>query len=279
MQDVPETLALIAGRGAYPLELARSARTQGVKRICVAAFRGETESRLGELVDEMTWIRVGELGRMLAVLRASGASVAVMAGQIRPTNLFRVRMDAPMLAVLKRLTVRNAETIFSAIGEELQKIGIELLPASCFMEAHMPRAGRLSARDLTDAEKQDVAFGLRVAKASSGLDIGQSVVVKKGTVLAVEAFEGTDAAIKRAGKLGGPGSVVVKVGKEGHDMRFDIPVVGLRTVRSLRKAKASCLALEAGCCILLEKDRVVREIDRMEMAMVVVDTAATGNGG
>lgn len=275
MDTVPQSLALIAGRGAYPLQLAASARQQGVGTLFAVAFRGETDRRIAERVDAVVWIRVGELGRMLDALRGSRARVAVMAGQIRPRNLFRVHMDAPMRALLRRLSVRNAETIFGAVGDELAGIGVELLPASRFMEAHMPAAGRLSARELTPSEQDDVALGLRIAKTSSGLDIGQSVVVKEGTILAVEAFEGTDAAIRRAAHLGGRGCVVVKVAKDGQDMRFDIPVIGRRTARTLRKARAAVLAIEAGRCILLERERVLHEIDRMGMAMVAVESEQT----
>jgi DUF1009 family protein len=201
-----------------------------------------------------------------------------MAGQITPTHLFRVRLDAPMLALLRRLKTRNAETIFGAVGDELRAIGVDLLPAHLFMEAHMPPAGVLTARAPTADEEADIRFGLRVAHATSGLDIGQTVVVKAGTVIAVEAFEGTDAAIQRAGRLAGPGGVVVKVAKNGHDMRFDIPVVGLHTAGTLRKAGVAAMAVEAGRCIVLERERVVRELDRRNIALVAVETPATPGG-
>lgn len=273
--DVPETLAIIAGKGAYPLSLAQSARAQGVKRIYAVAFKGETERALDRLVDGLDWIYVGQLGALLERLKQSGARVAVMAGQITPTNLFRVRMDRPMLDLLGRLKERNADTIFGAIGEELKKIGVELQSASLFMESAMPAAGLLTQRAPSAEEQADIALGLRVAKATSGLDIGQTVVIKQGTVLAVEAFEGTDAAIRRAGELGGEGGVVVKVAKRGHDMRFDIPVVGLHTMKTLRKAGIRVLAVEAGRTILLERDIVVREAERLGVCLLAVSTAET----
>lgn len=269
---VPETLCLIAGRGVYPLLLASSARTQGVRRIVAIAFRRETSPKIATLADEVHWISLGQFGAMLKAMRASGAKHAVMAGQITPTHLFRVRLDAPMLALLKKLRARNAETIFGAVGDELRAIGIDLVPASSFMEAHMPAPGVLSARAPREAEATDVALGLRVAKLTSGLDVGQTVVLKQGTILAVEAFEGTDEAIRRAGKLGGPGTVVVKVAKCGHDMRFDIPVIGLRTMRMLRKIKAAGLAVEAGRAILLEREAIVAEVNRLGMFLTAEET-------
>jgi len=269
---VPESLAIIAGKGAYPIALAQSARAQGVKRIYAVAFKGETDRALERLVDAMEWIYVGQLGALLDRMKNSGARVAVMAGQITPTNLFRVRMDRPMLELLGRLKERNADTIFGAIGDELKKVGVELQPASLFMETSMPTPGRLSRRAPTAEEQADIALGLRVAKATSGLDIGQTVVIKQGTVLAVEAFEGTDAAIRRAGDLGGEGGVVVKVAKRGHDMRFDIPVVGMHTMKTLRKAGIRVLAVEAGRTILLERERVVQEADRLGLSFLAVPT-------
>jgi len=267
---VPETLAVIAGRGAYPLLLAESARAQGVRRLLVAAFRGETDPAIRRLADRVDWLRVGQLGALLETLRAGGARDAVMAGQIAPTHIFRVRLDAPMWRLLKRLPVRNAETIFGAVADELAAIGVRLLPACRFMERAMPGEGLLGRRPPTDDERRDIDLGLRVATATSGLDIGQTVVVKNGTILAVEAFEGTNAALLRAGRLGGPGSVVVKAAKPGHDMRFDIPVVGLKTLAVLRRIRAAALAVEAGRCILLERERLVVAADRLGLCFAAV---------
>ena len=265
-----QQLGLIAGRGSYPLQLAESARKQGVTRLFAVAFKRETDSAIEQKVDEVKWLHLGQLGALLDALRASGVRHAVMAGQITPTSLFTVRMDKPMLALLGRLRVRNAETIFGAVAEELKAIGIELLPAHLFMEAAMPAAGLLGRRPPTAAEEQDIQLGLRVARTTSGLEIGQTVVIKQGTILAVEAFEGTDETIARAGRLGGPGAVVVKVAKRGHDMRFDIPVVGPHTIKNLGKIKAAVLAIEAGRAIILERERVIREADRLGISIVAV---------
>lgn len=267
----PETLGLIAGRGVYPLLLAKSARQQGVRRLVTVAFRGETERAIERLADDVHWLNVGQLTALLDVFRENGVRQAVMAGQITPTRLFRVRPDRRALALLSRLRTRNAETIFGAVGDELKTAGVELLPASRFMESAMPLPGPLSRRQPTPEEQQDILLGCRVAKATSRLDIGQTVVVKQGTILAVEAFEGTDETLRRAGRLGGHNATVVKVAKQGHDMRFDIPVVGLQTMKALRKIRAAVLAVEARRTILLERDKMIAAADRIGLAVLAVD--------
>lgn len=272
---MPETLGVIAGLGSYPWQLARSAHAQGVKRVVAFAFKGETERVIAKYADEVVWMHLGSLQALLDAVQAKGVAKLVMAGQIKPTRLFNLRLDAKALAVLRTLKVRNAHTIFGAIGDELRAIGAELLPAYCFMETEMPAAGTLGRRAPDEREQADVQLGAKVAKVTSGLEIGQTVVVKEGTVLAVEGFEGTDKTILRAGRLGGPGGVVVKVAKLGHDMRFDIPIVGLRTFKMLKKAKISCLAVEAKRTILLERDKLAAEADRLGIAFVAFDAAAT----
>ncbi|NCD21455.1 MAG: LpxI family protein [Spartobacteria bacterium] len=272
---MPETLGVIAGLGSYPWQLARSAHAQGVKRVVAFAFKGETERVIAKYADEVVWMHLGSLQALLDAVQAKGVAKLVMAGQIKPTRLFNLRLDAKALAVLRTLKVRNAHTIFGAIGDELRAIGAELLPAYCFMETEMPAAGTLGRRAPDEREQADVQLGAKVAKVTSGLEIGQTVVVKEGTVLAVEGFEGTDETILRAGRLGGPGGVVVKVAKLGHDMRFDIPIVGLRTFKMLKKAKISCLAVEAKRTILLERDKLAAEADRLGIAFVAFDAAKT----
>ena len=270
-----ESLAVIAGRGVYPLLLAEAARRRGARRIVAVAFRGETDRSIRKLADDVHWLYVGQLQELLDTLAEAGIRHAVMAGQITPTNLFRVRPDGRCIELLRRLHVKNAETIFGAVADELRSIGIKLLPASTFMEDYMPNVGVLTARAPTDIERKDIELGLKVAKVTSGLDIGQTVAIKQGVVLAVEAFEGTDEAIARAGRLGGRGIVVVKVAKRGHDMRFDIPVVGTHTVKILKKARAGAIAVEAGRSIILEREAVLEAMNRLGIAMVAVDAENT----
>lgn len=270
--DVPEKLGIIAGKGNYPLLLAESARQQGVREIFALAFHGETERRIERLADRVVWVRLGQLGAAYQALQASGIPHFVMAGQITPTSLFNMRMDLELLALFGRLRERNAHTIFGALTEELGKRGIELLPASCFMEAHMAEPGVLTTRRPTPEQAADIELGLTVAKTTSGLEIGQTVALKGGTILAVEAFEGTDATILRAGKLGGAGVVVVKVSKRGHDVRFDLPVIGERTLKSLRKAQAAVLAVEARRTILLDRNAVLAQAERQGLCLVAIAT-------
>ena len=270
--DVPEKLGIIAGKGNYPLLLAESARRQGVCKIFALAFHGETERQITKLADRVVWVRLGQLAAAYTALQASGVSQFVMAGQITPTSLFHMRMDGELLTLLGRLRERNAHSIFGALTTELAKRGIEMLPASRFMEAHMAEPGVLTTRAPTLDQQADIALGLKVAKTTSGLEIGQTVVLKNGTILAVEAFEGTDTTILRAGKLGGPGAVVVKVSKHGHDVRFDLPVIGERTLKSLHKAKAAVLAVEARRTILLDRAAVLAQAERQNLCIVAIGT-------
>ena len=234
------------------------------------AFKRETEASIDKHADEVAWIHLGQLGAMLEALKASGVKQVVMAGQITPTHLFNIRVDTPMLNLLKRLDMRNAETIFGAVANELKDIGIELMPASMFMEAHMPDPGLLSKRAPTEIEQKDIDLGIKVALTSSGMDVGQTVVVKHGTVLAVEAFEGTDETIERAHRLGGTDIVIVKLAKRGHDMRFDIPVIGMHTMKLLKKMKVAVLAIEARRSILLEREKIVDEANNLNLCLTAV---------
>jgi hypothetical protein len=180
--------------------------------------------------------------------------------------------------MLGRLRERNAHTIFGAFCDELKGIGLQLLPAHLFMESAMPPVGLIANRPPSPEEEADINLGIQVAKTTSGIEVGQTVVVKQGTILAVEAFEGTDEAILRAGRLGGPGIVVVKVAKRGHDMRFDIPVIGTRTLKTVRKVKAGVLAVEAGRTILLQREALIRLADRMNLCFTAVATEESGLG-
>lgn len=276
INKVPSSLTIIAGKGVYPRLLADSARSQGVEHINVLAFRGETGSGIQRLADQVQWVTVGRLAEFKQALRQLGDTDAVMVGQITPTALFRARPDRPMLELVSKLERRNAHTLFGAIGEVISAEGITLHPASMFMESAMPAPGQLSRRAPDERESNDIALGLEVAKVTSSIEAGQTVVVKEGTILAVEAFEGTDRTIRRAGRLGGPGAVVVKVAKRDHDMRFDIPVIGMKTMRVLRRARISALALEARRTILLEKDRVLGQADQIGLAVIAVQTEDSG---
>jgi DUF1009 family protein len=251
-------LGIIAGNRSLPLELARLARQAGVTRIVAAAFENETDPGLTQLVDEIVWLKVGQLSKMISVFSERGISRCAMAGQIAPKNLFDVRPDLRAVGLLLRLKEKNAHTIFGAIADELKKDGVELINATALLKPIMPGADFLIGPKLSDAQKADVSFGTRIAKEISRLDIGQAVVVKDGTVLAVEGFEGTDRCLARGGELAGKsgGAVAVKVAKKNHDLRFDIPSVGARTLEVCRDAKISVFAFEPEKTLLLERDLV-----------------------
>lgn len=268
----PNPLGLIAGSRNLPLVLAREARAAGIPKIFAVGFEGETDPKLAGLVDDLAWLRVGQLGKMIEALASRGVKQCVMAGQLAPTNLFNVRPDLRAMGVLLRLREKNAHTIFGAVAEELRKDGIELISALPWLRPVMPGAGFQLGRALSPEQQADVAFGLRIAKEVSRLEIGQSVVVKEGTVLAVEGFEGTDKCLARGGDLAGKsgGAVAVKVAKEDHDMRFDIPCVGPRTIETCLEHGIEVLAFEAGRTLLLEQPEVETLLRKKRFSLVAV---------
>ena len=262
-------IGIIAGSGVYPETFISAARrnSPGVK-LAVAAFHGETKPELADQADAIEWFRVAQLGKMIKFFKREGVTEAVMMGQISPKNLFDLRPDLRVLMILARVKERNAETLFGAIADELAKEDITVLNATTFLEDHLPGPGHVCGpafkkRQLTDAE-----FGFRIAKQTSALDIGQSVVVRHGTVLAVEAFEGTNNCIRRGGELGrGKEVILVKVSKPDQDMRFDVPVVGPQTIETCAASGVNGITIEAGKTLLLEKDRVAELCDKHQIGI------------
>lgn len=254
----PRTIGIIAGSGVYPETFIAAARIKspGVK-LAVAAFHGETKTELAEQADATEWFRVAQLGKMIKFFRREGVTEAVMMGQISPKNLFDMRPDLRVLMILARVRERNAETLFGAVADELAKDGITVLSATTFLEDHLPGPGHVCGPVFKKRQLTDADFGFRIAKESSKLDIGQSVVVRHGTVLAVEAFEGTNQCIKRGGELGrGKDVMLVKVSKPNQDFRFDVPVIGPQTIETCAAAGVSGIAIEACKTLLLQKDLV-----------------------
>jgi hypothetical protein len=269
----PRTIGIIAGSGVYPGTFLAAARRRcpGVKLV-VAAFHGETQEGLAEMADAAEWFRVAQLGRMIRFFRREGVTEAVMMGQISPKNLFDLRPDLRVLMILARVKERNAETLFGAIADELAKDGITVLPATTFLEDHLPGAGHVCGPALRKRQLADAEFGFRIAKQTSALDIGQSVVVRNGTVLAVEAFEGTNACIRRGGELGrGKDVMLVKVSKPNQDMRFDVPVIGPQTIDTCAAAGVCAIVIEAGKTLLLEKEGVAGLCDRYQIGIHAVE--------
>jgi len=266
--QTPRALGIIAGSGVYPLLLANAARKAGVNRIVAAAFHGETDPALAQQVDHIEWMRVGQLGRLISTFKSATVRDAIMAGQIAPANLFDLRPDVRALVLLAKLKQRNAESIFSAIAAELDANGVKLLPATSFLENHLAPAGMIAGKKLGRRQQEDVRYGFEIAKEISRLDIGQTVVVKNGTVLAVEAFDGSNAAIRRGGALAGKGAVVVKVSKPDQDLRFDVPVIGAETIKTAAEASIAVIAAEAGRTLLLDRTAVVEAANRAGISLV-----------
>lgn len=272
MNLASESLGLIAGNRSLPLEFARLARAAGVKRLVAAAFENETEPELAGLVDEIVWLRVGQLGKMIAVFTDRNVRQCVMVGQIAPKNLFDLRPDLRAMTLLFKLKEKNAHTIFGAIAGELQKDGVELIDATPWLAPLMPAKDFRLGPKLSGSQEADVAYGLRIAKEVSRLEIGQTVVVKNGTVLAVEGFEGTDKCLARGGELAGKdgGAVAVKVAKEKHDLRFDIPCLGARTLETCAAAGVSVLAIESGKTLLLEREACGKLAAQNKISLVTI---------
>lgn len=248
-------LGLIAGKGIYPRLVLDEARRAGVGPVCIAAFEGETDPALAAAGDRQAWMRVGQLGRLLDFFRECGVDRAIMAGQITPQRLFDLRPDFKALMLLARLKERNAESIFGAVAGALESAGVRLLPATTYLERHLapegPIAGPRGPRHLAD----DIAFAWPLAKQIAAMNIGQSLIVRKGTVLAVEGYDGTNATIRRGGALA-PGAVLLKVAKARQDMRFDVPVIGPDTLRIAAEAGLSAVVVEAGVTLLLGLDEI-----------------------
>jgi DUF1009 family protein len=266
------TIGIIAGSGVYPETFIAAARrhSPGV-RLVMCAFPGETRPELEKLVDATEWIRIGQLSKPIKFFCREGATEVVMMGQIAPKNLYELRTDLRALMMFARLKERNAETIFGAISDELAKDGITVLPATTFLEDHLPGPGPVCGPVFKKRQLADAEFGFRIAKQTSALDIGQSVVVRHGTVLAAEAFEGTNGCIKRGGELGrGKDVLLVKVSKPKQDFRFDVPVIGPQTIETCAAAGVGGIAIEAGKTLLLEKDLVAELCTKLQIGIHAV---------
>ena len=271
-----QNLGIIAGNRTLPLLFARQARAMGVQRLVAVAFEDETDPQLASLVDDIVWLKVGQLSKMISAFTSRGVSRCVMVGQIAPKNLFDLRPDLRAMSLLFKLKERNAHTIFGAIADELKKDGVELVEATPWLQPMMPGAGYRLGREVTREQLADIAFGYRIAKEASRLEIGQTVVVKNGTVLAVEAFEGTDKCLARGGELAGKdgGAVAVKVAKEKHDLRFDIPCVGAQTLETCAASGVAVLAFEPGRALILEPERCAELARRHALALLSVPDSA-----
>jgi UDP-2,3-diacylglucosamine hydrolase len=265
-------VGIIAGNGRFPFLALQGARDLG-HDVTIVAIREEAfpdlEDEARRAGGELHWVSLGQLGKCIRLLKAAGVSQAVMAGQVRHVRIFSgIVPDLTLLSVLTRLKSRNTDALISAVADVLRDDGIDLIDSTAFLSPLLAREGVLSSRPPNAEERDDFEFGYRMADTIAGLDIGQTIAVRHKAVVAVEAMEGTDAVIARAGQLAGPGARIVKVAKPDQDMRFDVPVIGLATIEAMRAAGASALSIDAGRTLVLDGDRVFRSADDASIAIV-----------
>ena len=264
-----QIIGLIAGNGKFPILFAREARRQN-KKVIAAAIQGDTSFLLKFFTDEMAWFKVGELKNLFSYLKDRGVTQVIMAGQVNPNNLFdkNVTLDGEFADLMRALEDRKADTIFRAVADKLKGEGLELLDSTFLLKDYLAPKGTLTRRGPTISELDDISFGQTIAKAMGGLDVGQTVVIKEKAIVAIEAMEGTDQCILRGGKIAQGGAVIVKMSKPAQDTRFDIPVIGPRTLKNMMRVHAKCLAVEAGKTLIIDRDACIKLANQAELCII-----------
>jgi UDP-2,3-diacylglucosamine hydrolase len=274
---------LIAGNGRFPFMVVEGARRAGVS-LSVAAIREETDPKLEQEVERLAWVGVGQLGKMIRFFKGEGVEKAIMAGQVKHVQIFsRAIPDARMLKMLLKLPRRNTDSLIGAIAAELASEGIELIDSTYFLGDYLPVAGTLTRREPTSDERADIEYGLDIARGIARLDLGQTIVVRGKACVAIEAMEGTDATVQRAGNLmrsdkGARGGIklssgpltVLKLSKPDQDMRFDVPVVGVPTIETMVEAGATCLCVTAGKTLMFDREEMISLANKSKIAMIAV---------
>ncbi|MGI9106565.1 MAG: LpxI family protein [Pyrinomonadaceae bacterium] len=263
---------LIAGNGKFPFLVIEGARRAGVE-LSVAAIREETDPSIERAagIGRVEWVGIGQLGRMIRFFKREQVERAIMAGQVKHVQIFSGALpDVRMLKMLLKLPRRNTDALIGGIAAELASEGIELIDSTYFLQDHLAAAGKLTKRDADERERGDIEYGLEVAREIARLDLGQTIVVRARACVAIEAMEGTDATIRRAGELARGRLTVVKVAKPDQDMRFDVPVVGLPTIETMLTAGATCLCITAGKTLMFDRDAMLRLADEKRIAVVAV---------
>jgi len=265
-----DKIGLIAGNRRFPILFCESARKRG-EHVVAVAIRGETSRSITRLVDKVIWVNITDFERISGIFRAEGVKKVVMAGQVSPRVLFsrQVRENKVIQDLLTGLSDNKAISIFSAIAKRLEDEGLTLIDSTTFLQDYLPLAGVLTSRNPSEQQWADIRFGMDLARKVADLDIGLTVAVKNRAIIAVEAFEGTDNLIRRAGRMF-RGLVIAKTGRPGQDMRFDIPVIGLQTVKTLSGAGVSCLAIEAGKTLIIDMQRTIGLADKKGISVVAV---------
>ncbi len=261
---------LIAGNGKFPFLVLEGARKQGAS-LAVVAIKEETDQRIEEIAEKVVWVGIGQLGRMISFFKQQGVEKAIMAGQVKHVQIFSGSLpDLRMVKMLWNLPQRNTDALLSSIAEEMQKEGIELIDSTYFIQDQLAQEGILTKRKPDETEIGNIEYGLKIANEIARLDLGQTIVVRAKACVAIEAMEGTDAVIKRAGELAKGKLTVVKVAKPNQDMRFDVPVVGIPTIETMIQAGATCLCLTAQKTLIFHKTEMFALADRNKISVIAV---------
>lgn len=259
---------LIAGNGQFPFLVLEGARKQGAS-LAVAAIKEETDKRIDEVADDVLWVGIGQLGKMISYFKERGVTKAIMAGQVKHVQIFSGSLpDVRMLKMLWNLPKRNTDALIGGVADELKSEGIELLDSTYFLKDHLAPNGVLTKREPTEIERGNIEYGLHIADELARLDLGQTIVVRAKACLAIEAMEGTDATIHRAGDLAKGKLTVVKVAKPDQDMRFDVPVVGVPTIETMIAAGATCLSITAGKTLIFDRNEMLSLANKNKICIV-----------
>jgi len=261
---------LIAGNGQFPFLVLEGAKRAGAT-VVVAAIREETDPEIEQLADQLTWVGVGQLGKLLRFFKKEGVEKAIMAGQVKHVQIFSSSIpDMRMVKMLLRLPRRNTDALIGAVAGELATEGIELIDSTYFLRDLLPQPGTLTKRAPDARERGDIEYGLEVAHEIARLDLGQTIVVRGRACVAIEAMEGTDAVIRRAGQLVRGRLTVVKIAKPDQDMRFDVPVVGISTIEAMVEAGATCVCLTANKTLMFDREQMISLANKQKIAITAV---------
>ena len=259
---------LIAGNGQFPFLVADGARKAGVS-LCVVAINEETDPKINDVAENVIWVGIGQLGKMIAFFKKHNVERAIMAGQVKHVQIFSSSIpDLRMVKMLWNLPRRNTDSLIGGVASEMAKDGIELIDSTYFIKDQLAETGVLTKRKPNDFELGNIEYGLNITSETARLDLGQTVVVRASACVAIEAMEGTDATIKRAGDLANGKLTVVKVAKPDQDMRFDVPVVGVPTIETMIAAGATCLSITAGKTLIFDREEMLSLADKNKICVI-----------
>lgn len=259
---------LIAGNGQFPFLVVEGAKRAGAS-LSVVAIKEETDPKIDDAAETVQWVNIGQLGKMIDFFKANGVEKAIMAGQVKHVQIFSGAIpDMRMMKMLWNLPKRNTDSLIGGVADEMAKEGIELIDSTYFVQDHLAPTGALTKRKPSDIEQENIDYGLHIASEIARLDLGQTIVVRAKACVAIEAMEGTDATIKRAGELANGKLTVVKVAKPEQDMRFDVPVIGIPTIETMIGAGATCISVTAGKTLVFDREKTIGLADKNKIAIV-----------